>query len=38
VANEKYSRDAYLRRTAQAYDRLAAPAAPTATAKEFAER
>jgi glycosyltransferase involved in cell wall biosynthesis len=38
VAGEKYSRDAYLRRTAQAYERLAAPAAPAATAKEFAER
>ena len=45
VAGEKYSRDSYLKRTAEAYRRLGAPAAPVApdapvapAAKEFARQ
>jgi glycosyltransferase involved in cell wall biosynthesis len=45
VAGEKYSRDSYLRRTAQAYARLGAPDAPDAPVapdapaqKEFARQ
>ena len=38
VASEKYSRESYLRRTAEAYRRLGPPAAPEATAQEFARQ
>ncbi|HYB95883.1 MAG TPA: glycosyltransferase [Vicinamibacterales bacterium] len=39
VAEEKYSRESYLRRTAEAYRRLAGPpAAPASSAKEIAAR
>ena len=44
VAQEKYSRESYLRRTAQAYARLGAPAAqgapdaPSASRREIAPR
>ena len=42
VAGEKYSRDSYLKRTAEAYRRLGAPAAPVApdarAPKEFARQ
>lgn len=37
VARDKYSRESYLRRTAEAYSRLVAPAAPVAPA-EYARR
>ena len=37
AADEKYSRDSYLRRTAEAYRRLS-PASPASPAKEFAPR
>ena len=38
VAQEKYSRESYLRRTADAYARLGAPVSPVSPAKEFARR
>jgi glycosyltransferase involved in cell wall biosynthesis len=38
IADEKYSREAYLRRTAEAYSRLTGTIAPASPAKEFARQ